>query len=810
LFAFDERGLTEAQLENYIGKDLAEKIVKSPEQNGHMTVDDMKVGGAGMTGFYDKMVPQALEKIGKPWGLKVKKGEVQGTADTSHYDLVRGGGGWQVRDLTTGETHGPVFKSGADAESWMKANDLVPKHPVWYVDIPEKMRNDVKQKGFALFAGSEERPIGAAVVAGKTLDTRGRAAVELANEQGTAAAREGATVGDGGGRGLGGGNRSLAEAQAQAERVAAGAKPLPGLPRAPVVSANGDHYVPGPIGRVQQAANDYMATTGRKYEPPTQYHPLDKEHSASIAKAFDEMKHAPDDPAVKASYDAMIDETLAQWDAIKKTGLKVEFIKPGMEDPYFANPRLAAKDVADNNHLWVFPTSSGHGTLSKISDNPLLRDTGQVVDGHRMVANDVFRIVHDYFGHLKEGHGFRAAGEDNAWRSHAAMYSDLARPAMTTETRGQNSWVNYGPHGEKNRTANAAETVYADQKVGLMPDWTMRDRGVSAPAIGGKAPLFDYSRLADVPDVPQHNIERRIPPRGTPEHVQRIANPENIARVNKLVEDGIKLGGLEWYNTMPMRDAWREELGLAHGDKDIKLYLDLVSALSPRSTVGVNARNAAFYYHQIKTGGKIPKAVMGKKSLTVDEPIEKPFGHIAQGLHASNVAKVLEHGGWPPLDNPKPASFAENLSGNYLPLTSDTHNARMWGLTDKAGNAVDRPEKVYHFMEQLQQEQARRMGLTTAQYQASGWIGAGGETGLKSSADPFVKIFAQLIKRNADRTGQTEKETLQQFIRGNMKLYAKRNPIAASAALLSEHEQPGVVAADPAHFRWESLLDQRQ
>lgn len=295
------------------------------------------------------------------------------------------------------------------------------------------------------------------------------------------AGAEAAGAAAGAGR-VGGRARSVAEAQAQAARIAAGAEPLAGLPNKPL-NFGGDHYVPGPIGTIRKVAEDYMAGTGRPYEPPKQYHPIDKDHSTAIAKAFDEMKHAPDDPAVKASYDALIDETLAQFQAIKKSGLKIEFIKPGMEDPYFASPRLAAVDVADNNHLWVFPTESGFGTVSKISDNPMLRPTDEVIDGHKMVANDVFRIVHDYFGHLKEGHGFRAAGEDNAWRAHSSMYSDLARPAMTSETRGQNSWVNYGPHGEKNRTANAAETTYADQKVGIMPEWTMRDRGSQPPVI---------------------------------------------------------------------------------------------------------------------------------------------------------------------------------------------------------------------------------------------------------------------------------------------------------------------------------------
>jgi hypothetical protein len=42
---------------------------------------------------------------------------------------------------------------------------------------------------------------------------------------------------------------------------------------------------------------------------------------------------------------------------------------------------------------------------------------------------------------------------------------------MTTETRGQNSWLNYGPHGEANRTARTEDTVFAPQKVGILPHW---------------------------------------------------------------------------------------------------------------------------------------------------------------------------------------------------------------------------------------------------------------------------------------------------------------------------------------------------
>jgi hypothetical protein len=58
------------------------------------------------------------------------------------------------------------------------------------------------------------------------------------------------------------------------------------------------------------------------------------------------------------------------------------------------------------------------------------------------------------------------------FQSHARMYSPEALPAVASETRGQNSWVNYGPYGEFNRKASPSETIYAEQKTGIMPAWT--------------------------------------------------------------------------------------------------------------------------------------------------------------------------------------------------------------------------------------------------------------------------------------------------------------------------------------------------
>lgn len=375
------------------------------------------------------------------------------------------------------------------------------------------------------------------------------------------------------------GNAGVAEAKSLAG-VAAGSEPnLVGLPVGPMQIA-GQWYVPGANAIARSAAVDYMQRTGQPYLPVRTFQRVDPARGKRIADAFDEMKHDPTNPEVAAAYDALAKETIAQWQTIKQTGLKVEFIKAGQEDPYKTSPRQAIEDVVRNNHLWVFPTEGGFGpnlvnigldipgggkldpavaldalknagvTMSKVlqskseptlvaqlqrplsadeahlislalkqesiaqlsggvgqlhgpsaakwgpfnpeffftlngktakeeglstEGNPLLQRAGEVIDGRDAVVNDVFRIVHDYFGHIKDGIGFRADGEENAWRSHSAMYSDLARRAMTTETRGQNSWVNFGPHGETNKTASAADTQYAAQKIGLLPEWASEE-----------------------------------------------------------------------------------------------------------------------------------------------------------------------------------------------------------------------------------------------------------------------------------------------------------------------------------------------
>lgn len=247
-----------------------------------------------------------------------------------------------------------------------------------------------------------------------------------------------------------------------------------GLPGGERVGAN-------PIPEVVAARRDYMRRAGIDADMPESFPPLDKGRAARLAQAYEEAPHAPTDPKVRAAYEALADEVLGQYDALNRQGISFSFMKPdgkgGVVDPYAASPALGYKALRDDKHLQIFPTESGFGVGAfEPTASPMLRPSGRYFGGKEATINDVFRAVHDAYGHFGEGNAFfRAPGEERAWAAHSAMFSPQARGALTAETRGQNSWVNYGPHGDINRTASGAETIYAPQKTTVMPQWAQTE-----------------------------------------------------------------------------------------------------------------------------------------------------------------------------------------------------------------------------------------------------------------------------------------------------------------------------------------------
>ncbi|WP_163557602.1 LPD38 domain-containing protein [Halomonas sp. NO4] len=259
---------------------------------------------------------------------------------------------------------------------------------------------------------------------------------------------------------------------------------------APLEGAPSVRGASGPDPELVAVAEQYARDHGIELRRQAEYVKVDEDRARRIADAYAAMEHAPQDPEVQRAYRDMIRQTRAQYDALVDAGYEFYFFDADT-DPYDGNPWNAVRDLRANKRMAVFTTEGGFGTDEEFdpTDNPLLEDTGLEwafgsPDGpkRKVLANDLFRAVHDAFGHGLEGAGFRARGEENAWQAHIRLFTGPAVGAVTSETRGQNSWLNFGPYGEHNRTAGIEDTVFADQKTGLMPEWTWTE---------GRAPSED-------------------------------------------------------------------------------------------------------------------------------------------------------------------------------------------------------------------------------------------------------------------------------------------------------------------------------
>ena len=96
--------------------------------------------------------------------------------------------------------------------------------------------------------------------------------------------------------------------------------------------------------------------------------------SSEVADAYKNATHAPNDPAVKASYDALKHDIDEQYDLAKKLGIKMD-VKD--ENPYGLSTEIPAheelhNDVRNNKHLsvWSGGAPPADHPLSAIDPKP--------------------------------------------------------------------------------------------------------------------------------------------------------------------------------------------------------------------------------------------------------------------------------------------------------------------------------------------------------------------------------------------------------------------------------------------------------
>ena len=200
----------------------------------------------------------------------------------------------------------------------------------------------------------------------------------------------------------------------------------------------------------------------------------------ALADWLEQATHSPNDAIVQSAYESFASESLQQWNVIASAGYRIE---PWLQDgqPYRSSHEMFA-DVYDK-HLYFFLTNSGFGQAKdkdQYIDHKLLQLSGVVVNSISLCFNDIFRAVHDIFGHAVEYNQFGPIGEEKAWRCHSQMFSPTARAALTTETRAQNCWVNFGPHmrhpsgtlrePDQPGYLKPADRPYGPQKIAIPPE----------------------------------------------------------------------------------------------------------------------------------------------------------------------------------------------------------------------------------------------------------------------------------------------------------------------------------------------------
>jgi hypothetical protein len=206
------------------------------------------------------------------------------------------------------------------------------------------------------------------------------------------------------------------------------------------------HFAVGtaPVETARAGAALYMQQHGMHTPEPDYHSVVVAPHIIErVAQAY---RALPDfDPNALPAFHAMRHEVKRQFDfltAPRRHGGMGFHVTVHGEDPYDTQKGGVGhffNDVAERRMKVLSAASTG---------------------GHAVFSdeeNEMFRAVHDVFGHAGTGRGVDRHGEEAAYRKHSAMFSPLARRALATETRGQN------------HAMIAAGGVFPEQKIAVLP-----------------------------------------------------------------------------------------------------------------------------------------------------------------------------------------------------------------------------------------------------------------------------------------------------------------------------------------------------
>jgi hypothetical protein len=138
-------------LELYVGKNVAKKILSTEDVDGTLTGDDLMIGGEGMRQYYGRSYPDSINRIGKKYNANIEKRDhilkefdskdvetiPTGEADRFGREMMAYG----VKDPETDE----YISFEYDFEKALsEANKKAPRTSMWFMDLPANLKSDVK------------------------------------------------------------------------------------------------------------------------------------------------------------------------------------------------------------------------------------------------------------------------------------------------------------------------------------------------------------------------------------------------------------------------------------------------------------------------------------------------------------------------------------------------------------------------------------------------------------------------------------------------------------------------------------------
>jgi hypothetical protein len=319
-----------------------------------------------------------------------------------------------------------------------------------------------------------------------------------------------------------------------------------------------------------QVANDYTRTAlGREYTPDFTDPGTSLMKQSGIARVFREA--ASENPDYKSAiferYGEMMPEVVERagaqnYDQLTEAAYRQlakeaddQFNMLPVETRYhygegeYPVPSAMLRDILAEGRLNVFRGGDPHPYLSDVDPA-----TG-------LTSNEKFRAVHDYFGHGTKGATFRPGGEETAYASHGQMMSPLAQMALLSETRGQNSFVNYSPVN--------ADIIAQQRRINKEIDEDRRAahmRGM--PFAGTPAPLGQ--QLRELGEQYQYAPQTPVllPPEylpadmqgGVPEYLRDVIRPASPTGPERAVHlshtDNLSMTDPSFYGTGHRGDDW--------------------------------------------------------------------------------------------------------------------------------------------------------------------------------------------------------------------------------------------------------------